>query len=563
MRLRFMLLFLALVAIPLALIAWVGTMLLKQQQAQAREAWTAVIDEKLAAADTLMSEEMSRLEDDFDELLKATPLDEASLYELPKSQPLVSHAFLLDARGRLVFPKAGEVVQGGSVAFLKRTESVWESGARFGTAAASVRQEAAAAPKQQAQASTSRASMTYNAKADVRPTRKLASKAAQLEPTTTASGWHVWFYGDGPRLLFWQERADKRVVGLEVEMSALLSLLVNRLSSEDAPSASGLLQLISADGKSVLHQWGEGSEAQVATAVAHRSCAAPLSIWQLAYRPMNEESPRVHRAPLVFGLGGAGLGLLAVALLFLRESTRETREARRRVSFVNQVSHELKTPLTNIRLYAEMAQQRAEASGDATAAQQLAVVEAETSRLSRLIHNVLTFARQQRDQLTLHARAASLDEVVTRVVGVWRPGLESKGFAVECALQASALFAFDPDAVEQILGNLLSNVEKYAADGHFARVSTVQRGEDARLVVEDRGPGIPARMKAEVFAPFVRVRNDVTEGVSGTGIGLTIARELALLHGGSLTYEEVSGGGARFVLTLPLKNGAKAPTQSV
>ena len=290
------------------------------------------------------------------------------------------------------------------------------------------------------------------------------------------------------------------------------------------------------------------------TSVAQRACAAPLGMWRMVYRPLRSEAPRVNRGPLLMGLGGAGIALLAVALLFLRESTRDMREARRRVSFVNQVSHELKTPLTNIRLYAEMAQQRVEATGDVTAARHLSVVEAETSRLSRLIHNVLTFARQQRDQLTVHPRKASMDEVTQRVVGVWRPGLEAKGFVVECDLNAAQSFAFDPDAVEQIIGNLLSNVEKYAESGHFVRVETHGDGREARLVIEDRGPGIPARMRESVFAPFVRVRSDVTEGVSGTGIGLTISRELAQLLGGSLSYADVKGGGARFVLTLPVKD---------
>ena len=554
MRLRFTFLFLVLVAVPLALIAWVGTMLLRQQQTQAREAWMAVIDGKLGAADSLLSEEMTRLEGDFDELLKATPLDDASLYELPRSQPLVSHAFLLDARGKLLFPKSGDSVQGTTVAFLKRTESVWESGVRFGTAAATVKAETQPPQVQQASSSTSRAPMTYNRKADVRPSVKVAPKQAQQEPAIAAGGWHVWFYGDGPRLLFWQERVDKSVVGVEVEMSALLSLLINRLSRDDSPGASGLLQLTSSDGKRTLHQWGDGREDEAAPPVSRRVCSAPLSMWQLVYRPANNESPQVHRTPLVLGLCGAGLGLLTVALMFLSESTREMREARRRVSFVNQVSHELKTPLTNIRLYAEMAHQRAEAAGDETAAKQLSVVEAETSRLSRLIHNVLTFARQQRDQLTIHTRQASLDDVAGRVIAVWRQGLEAKGFQVECTLNAATIFVFDPDAVEQIIGNLLSNVEKYAVEGRFVRITTSINAEQAMLVVEDRGPGVPSRMKGAVFSPFVRVRNDVTEGVSGTGIGLTIARELAILHGGTLSYEDVKEGGARFVLMIPMKS---------
>lgn len=575
MRLRFTLLFLLLVTVPLALMAWLGVMLLRQQQTQARDSWLAVIEEKLGTADTLLSQEMTRLESDFDTLLQDVVPDEAALQDLPREQPLVRHAFLLDARGKLVFPKSTGTSQGEVSAFLRRTESVWESGVRFGSATVLAKKESATAPQQgaaqswQGQTASSRVPQqipqpeqaTFNKKNDVRPSMKVSGKTGTGTLTLTpsgsvvaASGWHVWFYGSGPQMLFWQERGDQRVVGVEIEMTALLSLLVNRLSSVDAPGAKGLMQLTSADGKTVLHQWGDAGEDDVLDPVTQRVCAAPLGVWKLVYRPGHDEAPRAQQGAVLLGLGGAGLALLAVAFLFLRESTRESREARRRVSFVNQVSHELKTPLTNIRLYTEMAQQRIENLDDEATSRHLSVVEAETSRLSRLIHNVLTFARQQRDRLTVNARTASLDEVTGRVVNVWRPGLEAKQFTVECDLHAPQNFVFDPDAVEQIIGNLLSNVEKYADGGRFVRIATNVDGKFARLIIEDRGKGIPTRMREAVFAPFVRVRTDITEGVSGTGIGLSISRSLAELMGGSLALEDVAGGGSRFILTLPLKS---------
>ena len=572
MRLRFTLLFLLLVAVPLALMAWIGVMLVRQQQAQALETWLSVIEEKLGSADALLSQEMTRLESDLDSLLQDTTLNDDALHELPREQPLVRHAFLLNARGEMIFPKSTDVTQVDMMAFLRRTESIWESGVRLGSAAAQAKKEsAAAAPRskgvtplleqgQETLATNNQEQATYQKKADGRPNVKVAGKTGAgtltlgtTDNTIAGSGWHVWFYGSGPQMIFWQERGDKRVVGVEIEMAALLSTLVNRLSSNDSPSANGLMQLTSADGKTVLHQWGKAGEDDVLAPVAQRNCAAPLGMWKITYCPAQDEAPRTQRGPVFLALGGAGLAMLAVALLFLRESTRDMREARRRVSFVNQVSHELKTPLTNIRLYAEMAQQRVEELNDDTASRHLSVVEAETSRLSRLIHNVLTFARQHRDQLTVHARTSSLDDVTQRVVNLWRPVLEAKGFALECTLAAPLSFFFDPDAVEQIIGNLLSNVEKYAEGGRFVRITTEADEKKARLIIEDRGPGIPTRMREAVFAPFVRVRSDISEGVSGTGIGLSIARSLAELMLGSLALEDVKGGGSRFVLTLPRK----------
>jgi signal transduction histidine kinase len=91
----------------------------------------------------------------------------------------------------------------------------------------------------------------------------------------------------------------------------------------------------------------------------------------------------------------------------------------------------------------------------------------------------------------------------------------------------------DPDAVEQIVGNLLSNVEKYAP-GAPVTVTTALEGDRAILTVHDGGLGIPPGEREAVFAPFVRLSDRLTEGVAGTGIGLTIARTLARLHGGEL-----------------------------
>jgi signal transduction histidine kinase len=223
------------------------------------------------------------------------------------------------------------------------------------------------------------------------------------------------------------------------------------------------------------------------------------------------------------------------------------------VTFVNQISHELKTPLTNIRLYAEMAAHRAAASGDAAMKRQLSVVETETSRLDRLIQNVLNYARQQRDKLTITPKPVSLDDIATRAIEFWKPTLEAKGFEISVDLRGPPVIEGDADAISQILGNLLSNVEKYGLAGRYVALRTEVEADVARVIVEDRGPGIPANKRKTVFEPFERLRSDLNEGVSGTGIGLTISRELAQLHGGKLAVCPQYREGARFILTLPIQ----------
>jgi signal transduction histidine kinase len=177
----------------------------------------------------------------------------------------------------------------------------------------------------------------------------------------------------------------------------------------------------------------------------------------------------------------------------------------------------------------------------------LSVVEEETSRLSRMIHNVLTFARQEKKTLELHPVPADLSESVKRVVELWRPVLEKSGLKVLLEAAKPVRAIFDADAVEQILGNLLSNVEKYAAGSEV----TIRVQDDGSVEVHDSGPGIAAKDAARIFEPFYRSRNDLTEGVSGTGLGLGIAKALAEAQNGSLRL--VTGErGACFILQLPL-----------
>jgi signal transduction histidine kinase len=131
----------------------------------------------------------------------------------------------------------------------------------------------------------------------------------------------------------------------------------------------------------------------------------------------------------------------------------------------------------------------------------------------------------------------------------FRPALLAQGIEVFLAPGASRRAAVDADILEQILGNLLSNAEKYAAGGQRLDVTTRQTEGQAEVVVHDHGPGIPERERERIFDPFYRIGSALTEGVSGTGIGLTISRELARLHGGDLALVP-SSEGACFRLTL-------------
>jgi signal transduction histidine kinase len=242
------------------------------------------------------------------------------------------------------------------------------------------------------------------------------------------------------------------------------------------------------------------------------------------------------------------LVIAGLAIYFFRENAREMREASQRVSFVNQVSHELKTPLTNIRMYAEMIDEEL-GEEDETLRRRLQIIVAESQRLSRLIGNVLTFSRKQRSTLTLHPEPGNIDSVLRDLTQNFEPSLRAKGIETTCFGNAGHTAVFDRDVLEQIVGNLLSNVEKYARSARGVEVRSTQEDETVTITVADDGPGIPQRDRARVFDPFYRVSNRLTDGVAGTGIGLSIARDLARLHGGDLLLQP-SARGACFRLAI-------------
>lgn len=242
----------------------------------------------------------------------------------------------------------------------------------------------------------------------------------------------------------------------------------------------------------------------------------------------------------------------AIATLTLH---RALRLAEQRVSFVNRVSHELKTPLTNILLNADLAADGADARGR----QRLARVQEETRRLARLIDNVLAFSR--RDSTAQPAPAPlALRPLVEEVSETFSPSLKRRGVEIVVNGGESTRALADADSLRQILGNLLSNIEKYAATGGLADITLAEQNENVILLIKDLGPGIPAREHERIFLPFHRLDDRTSEGVTGTGLGLAIARDLAVALDGSLRLVPQDGPGATFELRLPAAVAAKVIT---
>jgi signal transduction histidine kinase len=275
----------------------------------------------------------------------------------------------------------------------------------------------------------------------------------------------------------------------------------------------------------------------------------PLASWKLEYYGAGLKAGSAgNRFGMLAGLLAVTFALLGLGWYLYQEHTREMRVAEQRVNFVNQVSHELKTPLTNIRMYAELLEDQL-ADDDDKPRKYIAIITAESQRLSRLIANVLSFSRAQKERPALHLQQGSVDDIIARCVEAFMPALQAKAIVPRFDAQAGAPVALDAEVLEQILNNLISNVEKYAAGGGLLEIASMQQAGRTTIRVCDHGPGIPKRERERIFQPFYRISSKLTDGVAGTGIGLGIARQLARLHGGDLELDTAEQG-ACFVVTL-------------
>jgi signal transduction histidine kinase len=188
----------------------------------------------------------------------------------------------------------------------------------------------------------------------------------------------------------------------------------------------------------------------------------------------------------------------------------------------------------------------------------LQIITAETARLTRLINNVLDFSRMERGEKKYNFRDADLLNIVRETVDTYRPHLENCGFELEYASSVSALpIRADTDAIAQVVVNLISNAEKYS-NGEKKIVITANRRDGplpcAEVQILDRGPGVPRGSEEKIFEKFYRAHDSLSSGIQGSGLGLTLARQIARAHGGDVAYEPREGGGSCFALRLPLRN---------
>ncbi len=225
----------------------------------------------------------------------------------------------------------------------------------------------------------------------------------------------------------------------------------------------------------------------------------------------------------------------------------------RRARFVASVTHELKTPLTNINLYIEMLQQGIAASKEK---EQLyyQILSSESTRLSRLINNVLELSRLEKKQRAYNLIEGDFDDVITEVSALFQAKLKQEEYTFTVKTRPERPFAYDREIMIQILINLIENSLKFGrnATQREIELDIVQNQRSTHISVSDYGPGIPRRQLKKVFTDFYRVKSADRQTIPGTGIGLALVKKFIAAQGGRVeAANRASGSGCIITVTLP------------
>jgi signal transduction histidine kinase len=238
-------------------------------------------------------------------------------------------------------------------------------------------------------------------------------------------------------------------------------------------------------------------------------------------------------------------------VMILRDISRESATTRHKTEFVHNVSHELKTPLTLIRLYGETLKDQKDLPEE-NRKEAYEIITRESERLSYMINNVLDFSRIETGKKEFNLKSGCLDEAIRETLDLYRPHLEKKGFTVHVKIENSLPpLDFDREAVASVVVNLLSNCMKFSADKKEVFVRLFRKDNDAVLQVEDKGIGISPKEIHKIFQRFYRSQNSIFSGSAGSGLGLTIVKHIAEAHGGKIEVESEEGKGSVFSVVLP------------
>jgi signal transduction histidine kinase len=250
--------------------------------------------------------------------------------------------------------------------------------------------------------------------------------------------------------------------------------------------------------------------------------------------------------------------MLQNALMLQAAETERLKElAEMRAHFVSGVSHDLRTPLTSIKLFAELLENEVPKQNRA-AQDYLEIIQEQIARLERMIANVLAYAKSERQTPTLNAVEIDLTQLVCKTLENMSVHFKAQQCAVEMLITSEPLRVLgERDALIQMVENLLFNAIKYSPNEKKIKIELTREGRHAVLRISDTGIGIAEDELQKIFEPFYRSSRHEAKQVGGTGLGLALVKQTVQAHQGKIHVQSELGKGSTFTVMLPLAAGAE------
>jgi signal transduction histidine kinase len=348
----------------------------------------------------------------------------------------------------------------------------------------------------------------------------------------------------------------------------LPSLLATRLQSLQQPAGFPPLRLALEDGDGRTVVQGHGPDDSFVDARSFPlvffdkellEFAAPYEArrenWRLRTTYGTDDIPAVVSAstrPQKILMGVVGVLMSIGMFLVIRAAAREVRLAELKSNFVASVSHDLKTPLALIQLFAETLELGRVRTPD-RAQEYFRIINMEARKLTRLIENILDFSRMEAGLRPYTRQPEDLGVIVDRVVEMMAPQFTQGRFSVQVRRDDPLPTVMaDVLAVERAVENLLTNALKYSGDSKQIEVAVMSVGQEVQVRISDRGIGIPRQELRRIFRKFYRVQQELGGGPQGTGLGLAIVEHTMRGHGGSVSVDSKPGVGSQFTLHFPI-----------
>jgi signal transduction histidine kinase len=384
----------------------------------------------------------------------------------------------------------------------------------------------------------------------------LGASELRISQSATAAGTRIYLF----RVLLAAGPQDvRRFAGVRFSSTYILHALTRSVTKAANPAGSDTKPVFALfeGGRQILATAGWSGHAE------SRSSLAPwLPLWEIAgaYSGATVEGiarGQFRRDLLISLLALAALGLAAFATFTM--ATRETRLARLKSAFVSNVSHEMKTPLALISMYAETLE-----SGRVSAPEKVRdyyrIILRESRKLAGMVENVLDFAKLESGNAPIKLEPIELGEIAAEAVSNCDERLRLEGFRVSLEIEPELpLIDGDRQALSQALLNLLDNAVKYSASAKEIGVAVRRVGGSVVVEITDQGIGIDPSEQQRIFEQFYRAGDPMTQKVRGAGLGLALVRHIVTAHRGRIELRSTPGKGSAFSVVLPAHAAGASP----